>query len=83
MKTITLAVQRGLSPQCFADNRQTFESFWRHEQDSTSDMVRQMSARRKDPDYAGGALYNFFNPPNGVYKPLHYLNVFITIALAE
>ena len=37
-----------LSPECLADNRQRSEGFWRHEQDYTCDMVRQMAARCDD-----------------------------------
>ena len=52
MATITWAEQRGLSPECLADNRQRSEGFWRHEQGYTCDMVRQMAARCDDHDGA-------------------------------
>ncbi len=39
MAVITLAENRGLSPEVLADNRQRSESFWRHEQDYLCDVV--------------------------------------------
>jgi len=80
---IATAENKGLSPDILADNKQNSESFWRHEQDILSDVVRQMEKKCTDKDNYP-VLWDYCNSPL-LHTPrsLAFPNVFITIAPAE
>ena len=78
--TITVAEQRGLSPEVLADNRKQSEAYWRHEQDYLCDIVRQMARRCCDAEKHPN-LWAYCHA--SVPRSLAYPNVFITIAPAE
>ena len=42
LEKITVAEQHGVTPDITADSSIQSESYWRHEQDITADIVRQM-----------------------------------------
>ena len=75
---IATAENKGLSPGILADNKQNSESFWRHEQDILSDVVRQMEKKctGKDNypvlwDYCNSQLFAHTQVA-GVSKRLHH-----------
>ena len=82
MVKLTVAEQKGLSPECVADNSQHSASYWQHEQEYLCNIVRQMAYRCQDrakyPE-----LYQYCNALNGDFRKLAYPNVCITVAPAE
>ena len=82
MSKISVAENRGLTPDVLADNKQNSESYWLHEQDILCDVVRQMEQRCKDQENHK-ELYDYCHPLNGTSRALAYANVFMTIAPGE
>ena len=79
MAKISVAENRGLTPDVRADNKQNGESYWLHEQDILCDVVRQMGLRCEDQLHHR-ELYDYCHPFNGTPRSLSFPNVFMTIA---
>jgi len=79
MTKLTMAETKNITPDVMAAGMTHSESYWRHEQDVTADIVRQMDAYcRSDADlldYCAGDLQR--------EKHLAFPNLFITIAPGE
>ena len=79
MTKLTMAETKNITPDVMAAGMTHSESYWRHEQEVTADMVRQMDAYcRTDADlldYCAGDLQE--------QKHLAFPNLFITIAPGE
>ena len=77
---IAIANKRDLSADIITDHYLGSESYWRHEQDISADMLRQMRIRCEDPREE--VLYNYVHLL-GQERPLWAPNYFITIAPAR
>ena len=83
-KAIKVSEQRNFSAEIATDHYTDSEAYWRHEQDISCDMVRQMARWSEVPstDPMGNKIYEFCNDPLGK-KCMAFPNFFITIAPAE
>ena len=81
---MNVADRQGVTVDITADSSIQSESYWRHEQDITADIVRQMSllCRRSVP---GDEIHAYQNSLmfQGHDTPLEFPNLFITISPAE
>ena len=84
LSKMTVAEQHGVTPDITADSSIQSESYWRHEQDITADIVRQMFrlCRESAP---GDEIHRYQNSLlfTNEDTSLDFPNLFITIAPAE
>ena len=81
---IKVSETRGFSAEVATDHYTDSEAYWRHEQNISCDMVRQMARWSEVPstDPMGKKIYEFCNDPLGK-KSMAFPNYFITIAPVE
>ena len=81
---LSVADKRGFSAEIVTDHYTDSESYWRHEQDISCDMVRQMSTLCDVKPLEGEdqTIYEFCNHETAPGR-LAYPNHFITVAPAE
>ena len=84
LSKMTVAEQHGVTPDITADSSIQSESDWRHEQDITADIVRQMFRLCRE-SVPGDEIYRYQNSLlfTNEDTSLDFPNLFITIAPAE
>ena len=82
---MTVAENRGVTPDVASDSNTVSESYWRHEQDCCADLVRQM-ARTCREAAIGSLIWDYQNKSifmTGWERDLIYPIFFIIIAPAD
>ena len=84
LSKMTVAEKHGVTPDVTADSSIQSKSYWRHEQDITADIVRQMFRLCREP-VQGDDIHRYQNSLLFVDEDtsLEFPNLFITIAPAE
>ena len=84
LSKMTVAEQHGVTPDITADSTVQSESYWRHEQDITADIVRQMHHLCRE-SVAGDEISTYQNSLlfHWCDTSLEFPNLFVTIAPAE